>query len=114
MLAQEAGWLPKMMGELNRIIEIEKPETKIERLGPFMGIAKDGHGNMTDAQVEVFERARDALVSIPGHALFYRNRIESLRKEVVENSKRSALAIRQLEQEGAVVGLVSFPVKWTD
>ncbi len=103
--AQQPDWSSRKMAELDRILAMEKPEERISLLGPFMGIAAYGRESMSEDQTAVFERARDALVSVPGHARFYQERINRCRSEVQANAQKPGEEIARLEREGKWTGL---------
>jgi hypothetical protein len=49
---------------------------------------------------ENFELAQTALLSIPNHSKYYQEKIESIREEVILNSKKSAEQISELQSNG--------------
>jgi len=51
----------------------------------------------------VFHAAQEALLSIPGHAKYYQDKIDKMRTELLENSKRTREEIIQMHAHGKKV-----------
>jgi len=49
---------------------------------------------------ENFQKAQSTLLSIPGHAKYYQEKIEAMRAEVLVNSKKSEAEISKMQDEG--------------
>jgi hypothetical protein len=62
------------------------------------------HGTYRSEQTEeIRNEATNLLVSIPGHAKFYQNKIEKMRTEVLENSKKSPSELVKMQDAGIEV-----------
>jgi len=89
------------MEELDRSLAITNTQEKIGALGDFMGIGTDG--GMDEQQRIIFDKAKFALLSIPGHAKYYQGRIERLRAQALVDAKRSDAEIMQMRTDHTMV-----------
>lgn len=101
LFAQEEG-LEKWREFAGRALTVEKNEA-IEKLAE--GIRKTSRPNIysIEGTKEVALKLKAALLSIPGHAEYYQNKIESLRAEVLANSRKSEAEIGKMQDEGQEV-----------
>ena len=110
-------WFERRMDELDRTLEIVENSQKIPALGEFLGVAS--HGGMGPEQQAIFDKTQVALLAIPGHAKYYRDKIESMRAEVlasVGKTEDELLEMRMADEEMAdewsysrYCGMVAFP-----
>lgn len=72
-------WYEKWNNVLNAVDSIPRDE-KIEILGKAAALGTDPR--MDEEKREIFDRAQAALLAIPGHAEYYRDRINSTREKM--------------------------------
>lgn len=80
-----AARTPEWHDEKMKVIEASKDmprDQKIETLGAFARIGADRSAIPNDLQMEVYRRARDILITIPGHAEYYSKKIKDAQREV--------------------------------
>jgi len=82
---RDAGWFAKRMSKLEAAMNMDDRDEKIESLATFVRIGR--FGRMDEEQREIFDKAQTALLQIPGHAIHFQNKIESLRSDVLQASK---------------------------
>lgn len=80
------NWSERWSKTMDSIDEF-KPDERIEILGRALGVANKG--GLNDEERPIFYRAQSMLLSIPGHAKYYQDKIESMRIEVLANAKKS-------------------------
>ncbi|MEI6607160.1 MAG: hypothetical protein WCP35_17750 [Verrucomicrobiota bacterium] len=66
------------MNELETAIAIQDSDQRIEALGAFVRIGS--HGRMDEEQMAIFKKSQAAILAIPGHAEYYRDRILKARE----------------------------------
>ncbi len=101
LFGRSADWLDRRMNDLIVAEKIENREDKIAALGKFMSIGS--HGGMDADQKVVYGKAQTALLSVPGHAKYYQDKIEAMRAEVLVNFKKSEAEISKMQVEGLEV-----------
>jgi hypothetical protein len=67
------------MNDLDEALHNTNEVEKIPALGEFIGIGRYGPSSMDDEQRAIFDKARSALLAIPGHAKYYQDKIERTR-----------------------------------
>lgn len=103
---RDPQWFQRRMSELDRTLLESDKVKKIESLGEFIGIGRYGYNSMDDEQRAIFGKAQSALLSIPGHAQYYQNKIEDSRKQVKANENLSPEEKERLRRAGKpAVGL---------
>ncbi len=75
------------MSELDQAILINDTPKRIDELGKFLGLASNGE--MDNEQKMIFDRAQSTILSIPGHAKYYQEKVEKMREDLVINSQPS-------------------------
>lgn len=80
-VGRDPQWFDRRMGELEKAVRIQNEEDKIAELGGFLGVGLQG--GMDAEQQQIFDKAQSTLLSIPGHAKYYQNKIESLRAQML-------------------------------
>lgn len=86
-MAQHSDWYERRSEELEAALLLPDPQEKIPALGAFMGIATNV--KMSAEQAELFGKARQVLLTTPGHARYYQERIEAMRVEVRANEEKT-------------------------
>jgi hypothetical protein len=69
------------------------------------GLRKTSRSNMysIEGTQEVNRLLRDKLLAIPGHAKYYQQKIEKMRSDLLEISKKNPLEVIKMQQEGMEV-----------
>lgn len=99
---RDPDWFQKRMAQLDQTLTIQDPNQRIAALGGFIRIGERG---MDEEQRQIFEKTRDNLLSIPGHAKYYQNQIEETRELVREHAKLPKEEQYRLQAEGKWKGL---------
>ncbi len=97
-VGRDPQWFERRMGELEKTMQIQNEEEKIKKLGGFLGIGL--HGGMDVEQQQIFDKAQVTLLSIPGHAKYYQDKIESLKAQVLADAKISSDEEAKRQQAG--------------
>jgi hypothetical protein len=100
-LARDAQWFERRMGELDKALLLGDEKQKIEALGEFVSIGTVG--GMDEQQTVIFNKAKSALLAIPGHAKFIQNKIESTRAQLLVDIKKSDKEIYQMRLDKTMV-----------
>ena len=87
------------MSELDRTILESDENKKVESLGEFMGIGRYGYGSMDHEQRAIFDKAQSAMLSIPGHARYYQEKIERTRELLRHYESLPSEEKRRMEEE---------------
>jgi hypothetical protein len=98
---RDPDWFKRRSNDLENSINIQSKDDRIEALGRFMSIAS--HGGMDEEQKTIFNKAQAVLLSIPGHAQYYQQKIEKMRSDLLEISKKNPLEVIKMQQEGIAV-----------
>ena len=61
------------------------------------------HEGMDDEQKIVFQKAQTALLSIPGHAKYYQDKIDKMRDELLANAKKTQEELIKMQDAGQTV-----------
>ncbi len=93
-------WHEKWSNTLNTIDELPFPD-RIEMLGK--AVESSVGGNMGSERSDIFTRAQSTLLSIPGHAKYYQDKIEWLRAQALVDVKKSDDEIRQMRADKTMV-----------
>ena len=80
----------------------QSPEVAIPKLGRWVNQLSRG-ANIEAGERPVFYAAQSALLSVPGHAKYYQDKLESMRAEVLANSVKSSEEIERMRLSGKVV-----------
>jgi len=82
---RDPDWFIRRSVQLEQVISLNDSDEKIEALAAFVRI---GHsGRMDEEQQAIFQRSQTTLLQIPGHAIYFQNKLESLRTKTIEFSK---------------------------
>lgn len=94
-------------------------EAKIPQLGEMLRQLKTLNYRNRPERHEVVAMLEQSLLSIPGHAKYYQDKIETMRAEALANSKKTDEEIMKMQDEGVDVvddgsyerysGMVAFP-----
>ncbi len=95
---RDPNWLQQRLDDLENSIKIENTGDRVESLGSFMSIAS--HGRMDAEQEIIFKKAQSALLSIPGHAEYYKTKIENFRSSVFADAKITEQELLKWQDEG--------------
>ena len=79
-IARSADWLAQKMAQLEQDKLIEDPEKRIEALASWFGVVAPAP--IDEYEWTLYRETQNSLLSIPGHALYYKNKIESLRSKI--------------------------------
>ena len=94
------AWEDKMLYSISQQ-KSASPYVAIPKLTLWITqLSTDGSTNREKGSQPVLNAAKSALVSIPGHAKYYQNKIESMRLEVLANSKKSDDEIVDAQSNG--------------
>ncbi|MEO5713196.1 MAG: hypothetical protein ABIT37_06880 [Luteolibacter sp.] len=98
LMGRDPKWFENRMGDLNRAIQIPNNNERIAALGDFLDIGTVR--NMDEEQKSIFYKAQAELLAIPGHAKYYQDKIEEMRKKVLIDSKRTPQELEKMQNEG--------------
>jgi len=98
---RDPEWFKRRSNDLENAIKIENMNDRINALGAFMSLGS--HGEMDEEKKMIFNRAQAELLSIPGHAKYYQDKIEEMRAGVLADSKKSAAEIARMQDHGEKV-----------
>ncbi len=77
---RNADWLAQKMVQFEQDRLIEDPEKRIEALASWLSVVAPRP--VDEYEWTLYRKTQDALLSIPGHASYYTNKIESLRSKI--------------------------------
>ena len=92
-----ASWEQRTLVKI-RSQEGEPPTIAIPTLGDWV-VKYSTSMNREKGERPVFHAAQQALLAIPGHAKYYQDKIESLRKEVLDNETKSPTEMDEIRAE---------------
>lgn len=78
--ARNADWLAQKMAQLEQDKLMEDPEKRVEALASWFGVVAPAP--IDEYEWALYRATQNSLLSIPGHALYYKNKIEELRSKV--------------------------------
>ncbi len=93
-----ATWQAETLEKI-RVLQDSSPEVAIPQLGYLIEKYSIGM-NIERNERPVYRAAQSALLAIPGHATYYQDKIESLRAEVLDNSRKSGEELSKMQDEG--------------
>lgn len=95
--AEYAVWESNFLAAIKSQVS-NPPAIAIPKLGGWVVQLSTGM-NREKGERPVFHTAQQALLAIPGHATYYQDKIESLRKEVLDNATKSPAEIEAIRAE---------------
>ena len=95
---RDPDWFNRRSNDLEDAIKIENTNARIDALGKFMSLAS--YGEMDEEQKIIFNRAQTNLLSIPGHAKYYQEKIDKMRAELLANTKKTHEELKNMQDEG--------------
>ena len=90
-------WYEKWNNVLNTVDTLSVDE-RMDLLEKAVNLGRDGP--LSGEHKEIFDRAQAILLSSPGHAKYYQDKIDKMRAELLANSKKTPEERKNMQDEG--------------